>query len=130
MKILAALVLCLAIALAPYTVKVELGAESNLPWSHFADTVHNVVNVSPGVCADEQILSVHLEVDGRAFMYFAAENGRYLFAEIGVDKPVRVWVGVQLPSPEQDKIKIVDEHVYSEDRDGSGPCGHLFPKTS
>jgi hypothetical protein len=85
--------------------------------------------VGPGACAEGQILVVYLEKDGRSFVYFAAENGRYVFAEMVDGKPSTIYVGAQLPSPDHDVIKAVS-HPYNPERDSGGPCRELFPQTS
>lgn len=129
MQILAALVLCIALVLAPYTVKVELGASSGLPWKTFSESAQDATGVYPARCGEHMsVMSASLVKDGKRWGYFAAENGRYLFVELTNDgDPVRIYVGKQLPSPDHDKIVITDEHPYSEDRDSRGPCGHLYP---
>jgi len=132
MQILAAFVLCIALVLAPYTVWVELGAVAGgLPWKTFSESVKDTVAARPGSCGSERtIMTAQLERDGKTWMYYAAENGRFLFATLGDNGPVRIYVGAQLPSPDHDKIKVLDEHAYSGDRDSAGPCDHLFPQRS
>lgn len=127
MKFLVALAV-LALVLAPFTVVISAGPR--LPWETFAESAKDVVNAGQGACNGEPILVATMSHGETVFAYFAAENGRWVFAELDGGKPVMIYVGVQLPSPDQDVIKVLDAHPFSEDRDGTGPCGHLFPASA
>lgn len=136
MQILAALVLCLALVLAPYTVKVELGADAGIPWKTFSESVKDARTAGPGMCrvgaGAEEILTAVFEKGGVTYLYFAAESGRWAFAELGSDgKPVRIYTGKQLPSPDHDVIKVTESHAFDPDgRDAGGPCRVLFPDSA
>lgn len=130
MKFLAAVLAVLALVLAPYTVILTAADAASLPWHTFKESVPDVREASQGACEGEPILVARLEHDGKTYLYFAAENGRYLFAEMGENGPVMIFVGAQLPSPDQDVIKVLDAHPFSEGRDGTGPCDHLFPASA
>ena len=133
MQILAALVLCLALVLAPYTVKVELGAAgSSLPWKTFSESAKDTLIARPGACSNgEIVVKAQLVYDGTTFMYYTTDTGRFIFAKMGADRvPEVIYIGQSLPSPRQDEINVLDEHPYSEERDGSDPCADLFPVRS
>ena len=125
MKPVAILLAVLALVLAPFTLVI--GADHRLPWEHFSESAKDAVNAGQGGCAGQPVLVATLVHDGTTFAYFAAENGRFVFAEMDGDTPVMIYVGAQLPSPNGDVIKVLDAHPYSEARDGSGPCAALFP---
>lgn len=126
MKFLAALLLAVALVLTPYTVELEYADASSLPWSTFNETLKDVTSVQQAGCGADIVLFARLDTkDGRTFLYYAAENGRYVFAEMVDGKPTTIHYGEQLPSPEHDVIRA-KSHQFN----GTGPCGYLFPKTT
>jgi len=128
MKFLAALLLVIALVCAPYRVELSIVDASALPWKTFSAAAKDADGVYNATCGSEDIMSASLSKDGKRYSFFTNEAGRYLFVELKDGAPVRVWIGESLPSPNQDTIKILDEHAYDSNRDGGGPCGHLFPK--
>jgi hypothetical protein len=132
MKILAALLLTVALVLAPYTVELELGAASSLPWKTFSESAVDSVAATMSACpvggSAAEVLYVQLVRDGQVWLYFyAPDSERFLFARMTDGAPVEIFTGVvDMKTPgKHDVIPDVPSQPYNP---GSNPCDYLFPK--